>query len=211
MKRGGAVFLLLLTAALQAIGQTKSESKPLRPGLYAVFNTSMGGFTAELYEKYTPVAVRNFVGLAQGSKAWREPKTGNMVKRPMYEGITFHRVLRGIMIQSGDPTGTSSHDCGFHVNDEFLPGLTFDHVGRLAVANSGQPNSGACQFFITVDIMKEWNDKYTIFGQVVTGMDVVNAINRLPGHGDKPDKPAILRSVTIERIGPQQNPARQKD
>ena len=193
-----AALLLLATGVLSA----QVQPKALKPGLYAVFDTSLGNFTAELYEKYTPIAVRNFIGLAQGTKPWKDPKTGKMIARPMYNGITFHRVIRGVMIQSGDPTGTSAHDCGFRINDEFLPGLTFDHVGRLAVANSGQPNSGACQFFITSDIMKEWNERYTIFGQVVSGMDVVNAINRLPGRGDKPDKPAILRSVTIERISP---------
>ncbi len=136
------------------------------------FDTSLGSITAELYEKYTPIAVSNFVGLAQGTKAWRDPKTGNMVKRPMYENITFHRVLRDVMIQSGDPTGTSAHNCGFRIKDEFLPGLTFDRAGKLAVANTGEPDSGGCQFFITTEIMREWNEKYTIFGQVVAGQDV---------------------------------------
>jgi len=187
----------LLIFCTLASGQTK----PLKQGLYAIFNTSMGEITAELYEKYTPIAVRNFVGLAQGTKAWRDARAGAMVKRPMYEGITFHRVIRGIMIQSGDPTGTSAHECGVHIDDEFLPGLMFDRIGRLAVANTGEPNSGACQFFITTEIMREWDAKYTIFGQVVSGMDVAVAINKLPAHGEKPDKPAILRSVTIERIG----------
>ena len=112
-------------------------------------------------------------------------------------------MIRGVLIQSGDPTGTSAHNCGFQIDDEFLPGLTFSGAGRLAVANKGQPNSGACQFFITTDVMSEWNEKYTIFGQVVAGMDVVQAINKLPARGDKPDQPAILRHVTIERISKQ--------
>ena len=194
-----AAFLLL---ALSGFAQSGPS---LKPGLYAIFNTSQGDITAELYEKYTPIAVTNFVALAQGTKAWRDPKTGNMVKRPLYQDITFHRVLRNIMIQSGDPTGTGAHNCGIRIPDEYLPGLTFERTGRLAVANTGEPNSGGCQFFITSEVMREWNEKYTIFGQVVAGMDVVNAINKLPGRGDKPDKPAILKSVTIERISTPKN------
>jgi peptidyl-prolyl cis-trans isomerase A (cyclophilin A) len=197
------LFAALFLFSALGFSQTEAPKPALKPGLYAVFSTSMGEFTAVLFEKDTPIAVSNFVGLAQGTKAWLDPKTRQMVKRPMYENITFHRVLREIMIQSGDPTGTGSHNCGFRIKDEFLPGLTFDHAGRLAVANTGQPDSGGCQFFITTEVMREWNGKYTIFGQVVSGTDVVDAINRLPARGDKPDKPAILHSVTIERISKQ--------
>lgn len=190
--------LILIAAAAFA----QKEPVPLKPGLYAVFNTSKGEIVAVLYEKYTPASVKNFVGLAQGTKAWRDPRTGAMVKRPMYNNITFHRVLRGEMIQSGDPTGTSAHNCGVTVPDEPLLGLQFDRVGRLAVANSGTPNSGACQFFITDDLVPGWNQQYTIFGQVVRGQDVVDAISRAPIKGDKPIDPVKLISVTIERIGP---------
>ncbi len=195
--------LLGLAALLNAAKPPAPRpERPLAPGLYAVFNTSKGAITAVLYEKYTPQAVRNFVMLAQGTKAWREPKTRAWVKRPMYDNLTFHRVLHGQMIQSGDPTGTSAHDCGFTIPDEFLLGLQFDRSGRLAVANSGTPDSGACQFFITDDIVPEWNNKYTIFGQVVRGLDVVDAISRGRLHGDKPVDPVALMSVTIERVLP---------
>jgi cyclophilin family peptidyl-prolyl cis-trans isomerase len=81
-------------------------------------------------------------------------------------------------------------------------GMRFDHSGRLAVANTGAPDSGACQFFITADLVPEWNDKYTIFGQVVRGLDVVEAISRAPLHGDKPVNPAKLLNVTIFRVMP---------
>ncbi len=191
------VLLLIATASL-----ADKPAAPLPNGLYARFNTSKGMIVAVLYEKYTPHSVANFVGLAQGTKAWRDPVTRSMVKRPMYDNLTFHRVLRGQMIQSGDPTGTSAHDCGVTVPDELLIGLSFDRVGRLAVANSGQPDSGACQFFITDDLVAPWNQQYTIFGQVVRGQDVVDAIARAPLHGDKPVNPVKLISVTIERIGP---------
>jgi peptidyl-prolyl cis-trans isomerase A (cyclophilin A) len=194
-----ALGLCLAGLAWSQSAQTVDEP-PLKPGLYAVFNTSKGKIVAELYEKYAPVSVKNFVGLAEGSKPWYDPATKTMVKRPMYQNMIFHRALQGVMIQSGDPTGTGHHNCGFTIRDEFLPGLLFDHPGRVAVANTGQPNSGACQFFITLDSMKEWNGAYSIFGQVVSGMDVVSKINRLPMRGDRPIEPATLDSVTIERI-----------
>jgi peptidyl-prolyl cis-trans isomerase A (cyclophilin A) len=189
-----AIFLL-------AVGCVSAQSLP--NGLYAVFYTSMGNITARLYEKDTPIAVENFVALAQGTKATRLPKTGKMAYVPLYNNITFHRVLPGLMIQSGDPTGTGFHDCGFTIRDEFLPGLRFDSSGKLAMANTGAPDSGACQFFITANALPEWNGKYTIFGVVVEGKDVVNRIDHAPVRGDKPLSPVKLISVTIERIGPE--------
>ena len=170
----------------------------------------MGAFTARFFEKETPVTVDNFVALAQGTKATRSPKTGEMVKRPLYENITFHRVVMGEMIQAGDPTGTGGHNCGFRIPDEFLPGLRFDGAGRLAMANTGQPDSGGCQFFITVGPMRMWDGKYTIFGQVVEGQDVVNKINHAPVHGDRPVNPVTLTGVTIERVGPEPAKKRKK-
>ncbi|HTA46706.1 MAG TPA: peptidylprolyl isomerase [Bryobacteraceae bacterium] len=192
---------LFIFVAIAAFAQKELASLPA--GLYATFNTSQGTIVAVLYEKYTPRSVENFVGLAQGTKAWKDPKTHAMVKRPMYDNLTFHRVLRGQMIQSGDPTGTSAHDCGVTVPDEFMIGLKFDHPGRLAVANSGAQDSGACQFFITDDLVPSWDQHYTIFGQVVRGQDVVDAIAKAPLHGEKPVDPVRLVSVTIERVGPE--------
>jgi peptidyl-prolyl cis-trans isomerase A (cyclophilin A) len=188
---------LLISIATLAVAQNPPA---LKPGLYVVFNTSEGRITALLYEKYTPLAVKNFVALAQGTKPWLDPKTEKMVRRPLYENITFHRVIRGVAIQSGDPTATSAHNCGIRIRDEFLPGLRFDTPGRLAVANTGQADSGGCQFFITASAMPEWNGKYTVFGEVVAGADVVSKISRAPGRRDKPDDPVKLVNVTIERI-----------
>jgi cyclophilin family peptidyl-prolyl cis-trans isomerase len=172
---------------------------PLKPGLYAVFDTSEGRIVAELFEKYVPKAVTNFVGLAQGTKAWRDPK-GVWVKRPLYENVPFHRVIREEMIQTGDPTGTGTHDCGITLPDEYLPGLQFNIGGRLAVANTGQANSGGCQFFFTEQAVPRWNNNYTIFGQVVEGQDVIHKINVTRLVGDRPVTPVYLKSVFIERI-----------
>ena len=170
----------------------------------------MGDFTARLYEKETPNTVENFVALARGAKPTRSPSTGKMGNVPLYDNITFHRVLPGEMIQSGDPTATGAHECGVTIRDEILPGLRFDLGGKLAMANTGDPDSGGCQFFITVGPMPVWTGKYSIFGAVVQGQDVVNRINHLPVHGDKPVTPVRLRTVTIERVGPEPVKKRKK-
>lgn len=180
-------------AVLFLLASVNAQTPPLPPGLYAVFHTSQGEITAKLYEKYTPIAVKNFVALAQGSKPWWDAETRAMVKRPLYDTIPFHRVIPGEMIQAGP-------SCGVRIRDEFLPGLRFDRPGRLAVANSGEPDSGGCGFFITTGIVPRWNEKYTIFGEVVEGQDVVNRIGRGPVHDDKPIDPVKLIGVTIQRV-----------
>jgi peptidyl-prolyl cis-trans isomerase A (cyclophilin A) len=196
------ISLKLLAALIAIVQILRAQSTSLKPGLYAMIRTSEGLITAKLYEKETPIAVRNFVALAEGTKAWKDPKTGAMVKRPLYENITFHRVIPGLVIQSGDPTGTGSHGCGVTIPDEFLPGLRFDRSGRLAVANTGNPDSGGCQFFITTDTMSQWTGKYTIFGEVVSGLEVATKISHGRVRGDRPVEPAKLLGVTIQRIGP---------
>lgn len=190
-------FTLLLLAAGCLAAQQRSN------GLYAIFNTSSGVITARLLEKDVPETVENFVALARGTKSTFDSKTRTMVKRRLYDNITFHRVVRGEMIQSGDPTGLGNHNCGVRVPDEFLPGLRFETSGKLAMANTGEPNSGGCQFFITAGPMHSWNGKYTIFGIVVEGQDVVSKINRAPVKGDRPVNPVKLLNVTIERVGPE--------
>lgn len=197
MMRKRSLLTCLVLLAAYAVAQ---NAPALKPGLYAIFNTSEGTITAVLYEKYTPATVANFIALAQGSKPWRDPKSGAMVRRPLYDNITFHRVIPGVAIQSGDPTGTSAHNCGVSVRDESLPGLRFSSPGRLAMANTGQADSGGCQFFITDAPRPEWDGKYTIFGEVIAGKDVVSKISHAPVRGEKPVDPVQLMSVTIERI-----------
>ena len=191
--------LLILVACVFA----QKADKPLKNGLYAVFNTELGKFTAQLYEKDTPNSVRVFVQLAQGTLAARDPKTNALVKRPLYDNTTFYRILPGQAIQGGSPNGTPAYDCGFTIKDEILPGLTFSQAGKLAVANTGAPDSGGCQFFITTGPVASWNQKYTIFGQVLECLDVVGKIDKVPVHGDQPVNPIKLISVTIQRVGPE--------
>jgi cyclophilin family peptidyl-prolyl cis-trans isomerase len=185
----------MLALAAGALSQT-----PRAPGLYAVFHTEAGDITAKLYEKETPRTVENFVALAQGTKAWADPEIRKFVKRPLYNNVIFHRVIPGDVIQAGDPTGRGTHNCGVKLADEFLPGLRFDRAGKLAMANSGQPDSGGCQFFITNNPEPTWNGKYTIFGQVVEGQDVVAKIARMPTRDERPVTPVKLISVAIERV-----------
>ena len=202
---------LLLTIAASGLAQAPPAKAPapaaaapaLEPGLYAIFNTSMGAITAKLFEQETPITVKNFVALARGTKPWKDPKTNAMAAKPLYNGITFHRVFPRFMIQTGDPTGTGAHDCGFTIKDEIVPALKFDQPGRLGMANIGSPNTGGCQFFITEVPYPSLNGGYTVFGQVVDGQDVVNKIAHVPtAAGDKPVTPVKLVTVVIKREGP---------
>jgi peptidyl-prolyl cis-trans isomerase A (cyclophilin A) len=200
-----AMSFRLTLAALLVIGvgaaqEPPPQSAPLEPGLYAVFTTAMGSFTARLFEDKAPNAVKNFVALAKGEKAAAD-KTSAMVKKPYYNGLTFHRVIKGFMIQTGDVKAAGNTVCGVpNFKDEISPDLKFDVVGRLAMANTGRPNTNSCQIFITVGRSADLDGKYTIFGQVVDGQDVVNNLSKVPtGANDKPVIPQILKTVVIER------------
>jgi peptidyl-prolyl cis-trans isomerase A (cyclophilin A) len=172
------------------------------PGLYATITTSMGPVVVKLHEKEAPITVKNFIDLTRGRKSWKDQKTGQMVRRPLYPGTTFHRVIPGFMIQGGDPTGTGAGDPGFVIPDEFSPTLKFDGPGKLAMANAG-PRTGNCQFFITEGPTTHLNGLHTLFGQVVEGQDVVGKIARVPRDAsDKPRTPVKIVSITFKREGP---------
>jgi cyclophilin family peptidyl-prolyl cis-trans isomerase len=184
--------------ALSAFGQTATE--PLAPGLYAIFDTSMGTITARLLETKAPATVKNFVALAKGLKPSAN-KAGRLQRKPFYNGLTFHRVMKGFMIQTGDVRGTGDSVCGVPtIPDEIDPDLKFDEPGRLAMANIGKPNTANCQIFITVGPAPHLDGKFTIFGQVVSGQDVADKISEVPtGEKDRPLEPVILKTVTIRR------------
>jgi peptidyl-prolyl cis-trans isomerase A (cyclophilin A) len=193
----GAGFLLVLGGVFSAPGAAQQSRKP---GLYAILQTNQGTIVCELYEKDAPITVKNFVDLAEGSKEWKDPKTGAMKKSRYYDGLTFHRVIPDFMIQGGDPTGTGSGGPGYKFQDEFKPNLKFDKAGRLAMANSG-PGTNGSQFFITEVPTPHLNNLHTIFGQVIEGMDVVKKIARVrTGQSNKPLQPVIMEKVTIERV-----------
>jgi cyclophilin family peptidyl-prolyl cis-trans isomerase len=208
MKRLLVTMPVTMAMALCVFAQAPQPAAQPRPdGLYATFQTSMGTIVAQLFEKETPLTVQNFVGLAKGTKPWLDSRTKTMVRKPLYNGLLFHRVMLDGMIQSGDPTGTGEGTAGIKLKDEIRPGLKFDKPGRLAMANTGEPNSGSCQWFITqASPIPSYDGSYTIFGQVVEGQDVVKAISRAPGAvapNFRPKNPPRLVSVTIERVGPE--------
>lgn len=169
--------------------------------IYASFVTRKGTIVVKLYSKRTPRTVENFVGLASGEKAWKNP-TGAWVHKPLYDGTIFHRTIKGFMIQGGDPTGTGMFSPGFHIDDEVRPDLTFDHQkGLLAMANAG-PNTNGSQFFITVSTPKYLDGHYSIFGEVVSGYPVAVAISEQPVHGDRPIHPVKIEKVTLSTHPP---------
>ena len=139
---------------------------------------TLGAFTCELFDKQAPKTVANFVGLARGMRPWKDPKTGEWVKKPMYDGTIFHRVIPEFMIQGGDPTGTGREGPGYEIIDEIRSELRFDRPGRLAMANRG-PNSNGSQFFITEKEAPWLDGKFTIFGQC-DGLDLIKRVARVP-------------------------------
>ena len=168
--------------------------------LYAHFTTSEGNFTVRLFEAETPNTVANFVGLAEGSREWTDPRTNRPVKRPYYDGTVFHRVIAGFMIQGGDPLGQGTGGPGFTFADEFHPKLRHAKAGILSMANRG-PNTNGGQFFITLAETPWLDNKHSVFGEVTEGMDVVTRIGGTATSkpGDRPLKPITINTVTIQR------------
>jgi peptidyl-prolyl cis-trans isomerase A (cyclophilin A) len=170
------------------------------PGTYAIFDTSKGTIVCRLFEKETPNTVANFLGLAEGTKEFNDPRTGQKVKRPFYDGLIFHRVIPNFMIQGGCPLGTGTGDPGYRFADEFRASLRHDKPGKLSMANAGANTNGS-QFFITVAATPWLDDHHSIFGEVVEGQEVADQISRVPrGPGDKPREPVVLKTVKIERV-----------
>jgi peptidyl-prolyl cis-trans isomerase A (cyclophilin A) len=170
------------------------------PGTYAVFETSQGPIVCRLFEKEAPLTVANFVGLAEGSKEFTDPKTGKKATRPFFDGLSFHRVIPDFMIQGGCPLGTGTGGPGYKFADEFHRSLRHDKPGKLSMANSG-PNTNGSQFFLTVAATPWLDNKHTIFGEIVEGQDVADKISKLPRDGsDRPRTPVVLERVRIEKV-----------
>jgi len=166
--------------------------------LHAHFTTSQGNFTIRLFDEEVPETVANFVGLAEGTKEFTDPKTGQKTTRPFYDGLIFHRVIENFMIQGGDPLGTGTGGPGYKFADEFSPKLRHKNPGMLSMANAG-PHSNGSQFFVTLAPTPWLDNKHSIFGEVVEGMDVVNKIGSTPTRNDRPVTPVTIESVTIKR------------
>lgn len=182
-----------------AFGQTEKSTR--EPALYANLETSMGRIVIRLFEKESPITVANFVDLALGRKSYTDPRTGLPSRKPFYNGLDFHRVIPGFMIQGGDPLGDGTGGVK-EIPDEFSAELKFDRPGRVGMANSG-PGTGSCQFFITESPQPHLDGKHTIFAQVVEGQEVVEKIARVPrDEEDKPLSPVKIIKVTVRRMNP---------
>src|SRR5690348_17191233 len=169
-------------------------------GTYAIFETSLGNIVCRLFDKEAPKTVENFIGLAEGTKEFRDPISGKKEKRPYYDGLVFHRVIPDFMIQGGCPMGTGTGGPGYQFEDEFAKDLTFDRPGKLAMANAG-PNTNGSQFFITLAATSWLNHKHTSFGEVVKGQDVVTKISLTPrNRRDLPNTPVVMKSVKIVEV-----------
>ena len=167
--------------------------------LYVRIVTNLGTIVGKLEEQRTPETVANFVGLATGQKPFRDPNTGTDEQRPFYNGLIFHRVIPGFMIQGGCPLGQGNGNPGYRFGDEFHPELKHDRPGIFSMANSG-PNTNGSQFFITDAPTPHLNNRHSVFGHVVAGLDVVSKIaNTSRGARDRPTTDVRMERVEVFR------------
>jgi peptidyl-prolyl cis-trans isomerase A (cyclophilin A) len=204
-----AVFLFsgILIASLLFLLATRAGAAAAdkrKPGLYWTLETDKGKISCKLFEAEAPVTVRTMVGLAIGKISYVHPETKQVERKKFFDGLTFDRVIPGVMIQGGDLLGTGvghPEGPGFPYKSEIAPSLKFDTPGRLAMANSG-PDTNDTHFFITETAYPSFNGKYTIWGQC-ENVDVVKAIAQAPRDaGDTPVMPLHIQRVGIERVGP---------
>ena len=202
-------------AKKSAVKAPEPPPVPRPDGLYATLHTSAGPITIQFHEDQAPQTVKSFIAYSRGGKSWVDPKTKRRTTRAMYPGTIFHRVIPGFMIQGGDPTGTGQGSCD-RIPDEWTNGFKFDAPGRVAMANASAPNTAGCQFFITETPQPHLDGKFTIFGQVIEGQDVVKKISAMPRNAsDRPNEPVKIERIAVERwldgkLGPLVKPAPRK-
>jgi peptidyl-prolyl cis-trans isomerase A (cyclophilin A) len=195
-------LILLFSSALFA----QSSSTPAKPAAAkptAIIDTTAGKLTCTMFPDVAPIGVENFIGLASGTKDWKNPVSGATKHGvPLYDGTIFHRVIPGFMIQGGDPAGNGSGDPGYKFKNEVSSEVVFDKPGRLAYANAG-PNTNGSQFFVTEVPVMYLNGNYTIFGQCDdASVELVKKIARMARDpNDKPYSPVKINHITIVRGG----------
>ena len=192
--------LLVIVSLLLSVSIGTAAQNPEKKGpVYATLKTSMGDIVIQLFADKAPNTVANFIGLASGTREWSDPKTGEKVKRPLYNGTIFHRVIPGFMIQGGDPLGNGTGGPGFRFADEFHADLKHAKAGIVSMANAG-PNTNGSQFFITQKATPWLDGRHSVFGVVVKGQDVVDAIINVPRDSrDRPVKDVVIKEVVISR------------
>ncbi|NNE44369.1 MAG: peptidylprolyl isomerase [Gemmatimonadetes bacterium] len=207
----GAAFIVAAALTSVAVGPATTHAEDAvqeatkEDGLYAVFETSMGPIVTKLHYDKVPITVANFIGLATGGMEWKDTQTGEMVARPFYDGLKFHRIIKDFMIQGGCPLGNGRGGPGYSFIDEFHPELRHSGPGVLSMANSGPATNGS-QFFITHKATPWLDDKHSVFGTTVLGQDVVDGMAEveMTGGGQQPSTPKediLLTKVTIVRTG----------
>ena len=170
----------------------KSEYKENIDRPVVVFETTLGTFEAELYAKECPETVWNFINLAEGRQ--ETPKGGNF-----YDGIIFHRVIKGFVIQGGCPQGSGTGGPGYQFQDEFDPALRHSDAGILSMANAG-PQTNGSQFFVTLAPTPHLDGRHSVFGKVIKGLDIVKTIGEVAtGSMDRPKEAVVMNKVTIRR------------
>jgi cyclophilin family peptidyl-prolyl cis-trans isomerase len=194
--RGGR--RILVAVLLSCMGTTAPVHA--QDGMYARLQTTMGEIRCQLYFEQTPRTVANFISLVEGTRPWVDYTAGRPRTAPFYEGITFHRVVTNFMIQTGSRNGLGTDGPGYTFRDEFVPGLTHSNAGVVSMANSGTNTNGS-QFFITVAPTPWLDNVHTVFGRVVSGLDVAVAISGVPAVGNRPVVPVVITNAVIERIG----------
>lgn len=178
------VFMTTACAAGSFWDFKKEEGESKVANRIAVFDTNMGEFEIELFEDKTPITTKNFIDLAQEG---------------FYDGVIFHRIIDGFMIQGGDPTGTGMGGPGYTIEDEFTPELTHESEGILSMANTGRPHTGGSQFFITLAATPWLDGHHTVFGKVIKGMEVVREIGHVKtGPQDRPVHDVVINKITIK-------------
>lgn len=190
--------------SIPAIGsETTQEILDAVPGegqLVAILHTNLGDVEVELYEDRAPNTVANFVGLAMGTKTWRDPETGELRRDPYYDGVIFHRIIKNFMIQGGDRTGTGRGGPGYQFADEFHPELRHTGPGILSMANAG-PGTNGSQFFICEVATPHLDGRHAVFGKA-RDEDLVVKIASVPtARGDRPVDPVTINKVTVKREG----------
>ena len=178
------VFMTTACAAGSFWDFKKDEGESKVANRIAVFDTNMGEFEIELFEDKTPITTKNFIDLAQEG---------------FYDGVIFHRIIDGFMIQGGDPPGTGMGGPGYTIEDEFTPELTHESEGILSMANTGRPHTGGSQFFITLAATPWLDGHHTVFGKVIKGMEVVREIGHVKtGPQDRPVHDVVINKITIK-------------
>jgi peptidyl-prolyl cis-trans isomerase A (cyclophilin A) len=189
----------VVTALLTLLTGAGMEAQEKKGPLYATMRTSMGDIVVLLFEDKASKTVANFVGLATGTREWTDLKSRERAKRPLYSGTIFHRVIPGFMIQGGDPLGNGTGGPGYRFEDEFHPDLRHSKAGILSMANAG-PNTNGSQFFITHKATPWLDGRHSVFGEVVKGQEVVDAIAAAPRDSrDRPLKEIVLQEVIVNR------------